>query len=185
MPKVSPALQWAMGTSTQYSVVYTMLAIDQTDDQFASDAHLGTRKISETSCITVTCAAMLSVLFGSAALMPAPQLTQGETVNCKTPQLWAQTVMFDCVHAVPAQSVNVLTIPILNYGSELSTDEHGNFDVSYVESEEIVAIIILSAIHYITMLMLYSGSTIVLVTAFMVQKPHEVREEQMAGCHLR
>ena len=143
MPKVSPALQWAMGFSIQYFVVYTVLAIYQTNDQFASDAHLGTQKILETACITVTYAAMLIVLFGPAALMPAPQLTQGETENCKTPQLWTQTAMFDCVHAVPAQSVIVLTIPILYYEVESSTDEHGNLDMPHVASEKIIDITML------------------------------------------
>ena len=71
--------------STQYFVVYTALVIDQTDNQFASNAHLGTQKILETACITVTYAAMLSVLFVSAALMLsavlilAPRHTQRAT----------------------------------------------------------------------------------------------------------
>ena len=104
MPKVSPALQCVMGLSMQYFIIYTVLAIIRTGNQFTNNAHLGAQKILETACTTVTYAPMLCVLF-LAARMRAIQLTQGETEKYKMPQPWAQTAMFCCVYAVLGQVI--------------------------------------------------------------------------------
>ena len=92
---MSPALQCMMGWNMQYLVSYTVLAIDQTGNQFTNNAHLGVHKISETACTIVMYAAMLSVLF-FAAPMPAINITQDEINKYKMPQPWAQTAMFCC-----------------------------------------------------------------------------------------
>ena len=123
MPKVSLALQCVMGLSIQYFVVYTVLAMDRTDNQFTSNAHLGVRKILETACTLLTCATMLSAHF-LAALMLAIKFAQDETKPYKMPQPWAQTAMFCCVHAVQSQAILMLVIPVLNHESEVSMDEH-------------------------------------------------------------
>ena len=81
-----------MGLSMQYFLIYTLLAIDRTDNQSTNNAHLGVQKILETASTIATYAAMLSVLF-LAALMPAIKLTQDETKKYKMPQPWAQTAM--------------------------------------------------------------------------------------------
>ena len=76
-----------MGLSMQYFVIYTLLAIDRTDNQFTNNAHLGVQKILEAAYTIVTYAAMLSVFF-LAALMLAIQLMQDETKKYKMPQPW-------------------------------------------------------------------------------------------------
>jgi len=172
MPKVSPALQCVMGLSMQYFIIYTVLAIIRTGNQFTNNAHLGAQKILETACTTVTYAPMLCVLF-LAARMRAIQLTQGETEKYKMPQPWAQTAMFCCVYAVLGQVIIVLIIPILTHEAEVSTDEHGNLDLSHVESGGMVATI-LSAARYIIMLALYGGFTTVIVAVFMMKGPKEI-----------
>ena len=63
-----------MGLSMQYFIIYTLLANDQTGNQFATNAHLGMQKILETACTIVTYSAMLSVLPVYATLMLAPYL---------------------------------------------------------------------------------------------------------------
>ena len=98
----------------QYFVVYTVLAMNLTDDQLTSNAHLGVRKILETVCTLLTCATMLSAHF-LAALMLAIKSAQDETKPHKMPQPWAQTAMFCCVHAVQSQAIIVLVIPALNH----------------------------------------------------------------------
>merc|ERR1719284_882507 len=157
MPKVSPTLQCLMSLSMQYFMIYTFLAVVRTANQFDGFAFVGVQKILETASTTVTYAPMLSVLF-LGARMRAIQLTQGDTEKYKLPQPWAQTAMFCCVYAVLAQVIIVLIIPILTHEAEVSTDEHGNLDLSHVESGGMVATI-LSAARYIIMLALYGGFT--------------------------
>merc|ERR1719353_634087 len=57
--------------------------------------------------------------------------------------------------------------------SEVTTDEHGNLDLSHVESGGIVATI-LSVARYIIMLALYGGFTTVIVAVFMMKGPKEI-----------
>ena len=119
-----------MGLSMQYFAIYTsLLANDQTGNQFATNAHLGMQKILETACTTVTYAAMLNVLF-LAALMHATKITQNKAKKYKMPQQWTQTAMFYCVNAVSTQVIIM---------SEVSTDEQENLDTSNVESGKSVA----------------------------------------------
>merc|ERR1719387_881289 len=154
MPAVTPALQCVISLAIQYFVIYTLLAVIRTANQFTGHSMIGLQKILETACSTVTYAPMLSVLF-LAARMRAIQLTQGETEKYDMPQPWAQTAMFCCVYAVLAQLIIVLIIPILTHETEVSMDEYGNLALSHVESGGMLASI-LSAGRYI-MLALYGG----------------------------
>merc|ERR1719213_523934 len=152
MPKVSPTLQCVMGSSMQYFIIYTLLAVMRTSNQFTNNAHIGVQKILETACTTVTYAPMLSVLF-LGARMRAIQLTQGETEKYKMPQPWAQTAMFCCVYAVLAQVILVLIIPVFTGEMSQTTDEHGDLDMSKVQIGGMGAMV-LTAIRYIIMLAL-------------------------------
>ena len=81
--------------------------------------------------------------------------------------------MFCCVYAMLVQVITVLFIPILTHEAEVSTDEHGNLDLSHVESGGMVATI-LSVVRYIIMLAFYSGFTTVIVAVFMMKGPNEI-----------
>ena len=81
--------------------------------------------------------------------------------------------MFCCVYAMLVQVIIVLLIPILTHEAEVSTDEHGNLDLSHVESGGMVATI-LSVARYIIMLALYGGFTTVIVAVFMMKEPNEI-----------
>ena len=61
-PRENPASRLGMGSSMQYFVNHTALAIVREGNQFASFAHPGVRKIFETLCIT-SYAPMVSFLF--------------------------------------------------------------------------------------------------------------------------
>ena len=126
-----------MGLSMQYFVIYTLLANDQTGNQFATNAHLGMQKILETACTTATDAAMLNVFY-LAALTHAIRITQDEAKKHKMPQLWTQTAMSCCVNAMSTQAIIVL---------EVSTDEQENLDTSDVESGKSVATTSVSYTH--------------------------------------
>ena len=73
-----------MGLSMQYFVIYTLLAIGQTDNQLPNNAHHGVQSILATACTTVTNAMMLNVLF-LAASMHAIKITLDVTKKCKMP----------------------------------------------------------------------------------------------------
>ena len=174
-----------MGLSMQYFVIYTLLANDQTGNQFTNNAHLGVQKILETAC-TTTYAAMLSVLF-LAALMLAIQLMQDETKKYKMPQPWAQTTMFCCMNAVPTQVSIGLIIPALTYGRRPSATygrrvggQHGRAqEPRHVpRRERKVCCHYLVGSHYVTMLMLYGGFITVNATVFMKQRPKEARKNE-------
>ena len=118
-----------MGLSMQYFVIYTLLAIDQTGNQFTNNAYLGMQKILETACTTVKDAAMPNVFY-LAALTHAIKVTQHKAKKYKIPQVLTHIVMLCCVNTVPARVILVM---------EASTDKHGDLDTSNVEGGKCVA----------------------------------------------
>merc|ERR1719241_46369 len=132
MPKVSPTLQCVINLSLQYFLVYTVLAVLRTINQFTSGALFGLQKICETCCTTVTYAPMLSVLF-LGTRMRAIQLSQGETEKYQLPQPWVQMAMFSTIYAVLAQVILVLIIPVFTGEFTEHADEHGDIDMSKVQ----------------------------------------------------
>jgi len=172
MPEVSPTLQCVMNLSLQYFVVYTLLALLRTANQFNGHAWLGHQKILETACTTVTFAPMLCVLF-LGARMRAIQLSQGQTEKYQLPQPWVQQAMFTCAWAVLAQVILVLLMPIFTGETEVTTDEDGNLDMSKMQGGG-TAVTILSIVRYMVMAALYGGFTVVCVGIFMMEGPKEI-----------
>merc|ERR1719161_119803 len=104
MPAVAPTLQCVISLSIQYFVIYTLLAMIRTANQFTGHSMLGIQKIMETAATTVTYAPMLSVLF-LGVRMRAIQLSQGQTEKYKLPQPWVQQAMYICTYAVLGQVI--------------------------------------------------------------------------------
>merc|ERR1719327_2499374 len=77
VPPPAPALQCVISLSLQYFIVYTLLAILRTINQFTGQSVIGWQKIAETACTTVTYAPSLSALF-LACRMRAIQLSAGQ-----------------------------------------------------------------------------------------------------------
>ena len=71
------------------------------------------------------------------------------------------------MHSVMALATVTLINPSMTHGSEVSTDEHGNLDLSHVESGRIVGMI-LPATHYFITLVLNDGYISVILAVFMV-----------------
>jgi len=172
MPAVSPTLQCVINLALQYFLVYTSLAILRTVNQFTGGSVFGLQKICETCCTTVTYAPMLSVLF-LGTRMRAIQLSQGETEKYKLPQPWVQTAMFICTYAVLLQVILVLVVPIFTGEMNVTCDADGNLDMSNTKVGGLPAMI-LSAVRYIAMLMLYGGMATVCVGVFMMEGPKEI-----------
>merc|ERR1719161_703089 len=109
VPPPSPTLQCVISLTIQYFVLYTLLQILRTVNQFTGNAMLGWQKVLEAACTTVTYAPSLSCLF-LGCRMRAIQLTQGETDKYQLPQPWVQNAMYACTYAVLAQALLVLIV---------------------------------------------------------------------------
>jgi len=172
MPAVSPALQCVINLSMQYFIVYTLLAIIRTANQFTGHSMLGMQKVMETAATTVTYAPMLSVLF-IGVRMRAIQLSQGQTEKYKLPQPWAQQAMFICTYAVLAQVILVLIMPVFTGEWDVKCDEDGNLDTSKMQVGGIMGTVI-SVVRYIVMAALYGGFITICYAAYAMKGPKEI-----------
>merc|ERR1719265_200465 len=178
MPAVAPALQCVISLAIQYFIIYTLLAIVRTANQFTGHSMLGVQKIMETACTTVTYAPMLSVLF-LGVRMRAIQLSQGQTEKYQLPQPWVQQAMYICTYAVLAQVIMVLLMPVFTGEMKVKTDEDGNLDTSGMESGGIMGTVV-SVARYIVMAALYGGMFTICYGAFVMKGPKEIWGEEGA-----
>jgi len=178
MPAVAPTLQCVISLSIQYFVVYTLLAIIRTANQFTGHSMLGIQKIMETAATTVTYAPMLSVLF-LGVRMRAIQLSQGQTEKYQLPQPWVQQAMYTCTYAVLAQVVLVLMMPVFTGEWDVKCDEDGNLDMSKMQTGGIMGTVV-SVVRYIVMAALYGGFIVICYGAFVMKGPKEIWGEEGA-----
>merc|ERR1719262_1388746 len=178
MPAVAPALQCVISLSIQYFIIYTLLAIVRTANQFTGHSMLGLQKIMETACTTVTYAPMLSVLF-LGVRMRAIQLSQGQTEKYQLPQPWVQQAMFVCTYAVLAQVILVLMMPVFTGEWDVKCDEDGNLDTSKMNTGGIMGTVV-SVVRYIVMAALYGGFIVICYGAFVMKAPKEIWGEEGA-----
>jgi len=178
MPAVAPTLQCVISLSIQYFVIYTLLAIIRTTNQFTGHRFLGAQKIMETGATTVTYAPMLSVLF-LGVRMRAIQLSQGQTEKYQLPQPWVQQAMYICTYAVLAQVILVLMMPIFTGEMDVKCDKDGNLDTENMQVGGLMATV-LSVIRYIVMAMLYGGFIVICYGAFVMKGPKEIWGEEGA-----
>lgn len=178
MPAVAPTLQCVISLSIQYFVIYTLLAMIRTANQFTGHSMVGFQKIMETAATTVTYAPMLSVLF-LGVRMRAIQLSQGQTEKYQLPQPWVQQAMYTCTYAVLAQVILVLMMPVFTGEWDVKTDEDGNLDTSSMQSGGIMGTVI-SVVRYIIMAALYGGFIVICYGAFVMKGPKEIWGEEGA-----
>merc|ERR1719420_2123953 len=167
-----------MNLALQYFVIYTLLAIIRTTNQFTGHRFLGAQKIMETAATTVTYAPMLSVLF-LGVRMRAIQLSQGQTEKYQLPQPWVQQAMYTCTYAVLAQVILVLMMPIFTGEWDVKCDEDGNLDMSKMQTGGIMGTVI-SVVRYIVMAALYGGFIVICYGAFVMKGPKEIWGEEGA-----
>merc|ERR1719194_250340 len=178
MPAVAPTLQCVISLSVQYFVIYTLLAIIRTANQFTGHSMLGMQKIMETAATTVTYAPMLSVLF-LGVRMRAIQLSQGQTEKYQLPQPWCQQAMYVCTYAVLAQVILVLIMPVFTGEWDVKCDEDGNLDTSKMQVGGIMGVVV-SVVRYIIMAALYGGFIVICYGAFVMKGPKEIWGEEGA-----
>merc|ERR1719197_961446 len=178
MPAVAPTLQCVISLSIQYFVVYTLLAIIRTANQFNGYTMMGFQKIMETAATTVTYAPMLSVLF-LGVRMRAIQLSQGQTEKYQLPQPWVQQAMYTCTYCVLAQVILVLIMPVFTGEWDVQCDEDGNLDTSKMQVGGLMGTVI-SVVRYIIMAGLYGGFIVICYAAFVMKGPKEIWGEEGA-----
>merc|ERR1719453_2867476 len=178
MPAVAPTLQCVISLSFQYFIIYTILALIRTVNQFTGHSMLGIQKIMETAATTVTYAPMLSVLF-LGVRMRAIQLSQGQTEKYQLPQPWVQQAMYMCTYAVLAQVILVLIMPIFTGEMDVKVDKDGNLDTESMQVGGIMGTVI-SVVRYIVMAMLYGGFLVICYGAFVMKGPKEIWGEEGA-----
>merc|ERR1719389_1420004 len=178
MPAVAPALQCVISLAIQYFVIYTLLAVIRTANQFTGHSMIGLQKIMETAATTVTYAPMLSALF-LGVRMRAIQLSQGQTEKYQLPQPWVQQAMYTCTYAVLAQVILVLLMPVFTGEWDVKCDEDGNLDTSSMQSGGVMGTIV-THVRYIVMAALYGGFITICYGAFAMKGPKEIWGEEGA-----
>merc|ERR1719420_2357467 len=161
-----------MNLALQYFLVYTILAIIRTVNNFTAQSYLGIQKIFETAATTVTYAPMLSVLF-LGVRMRAIQLSQGQTEKYQLPQPWVQQAMYTCTYAVLAQVILVLIMPVFTGEGDVKCDKDDNLDMESMQVGGIMGTVI-SVVRYIVMAALYGGFIVICYGAFVMKAPKEI-----------
>jgi hypothetical protein len=172
VPPPSPTIQCVISLTIQYFVLYTLLQVLRTVNQFTGNKMLGWQKILEAACTTVTYAPSLSCLF-LGCRMRAIQLTQGDTLKYELPQPWVQNAMYACTYAVLAQALLVLVVTLFTGESSVSTDSDGNLDNSSMKGGG-MTVIVLSVVRYGAMLCLYGGFATVCVGIHLMEGPKAI-----------
>jgi len=172
VPPPSTTLQCILNLTIQYFLLYTLLQVLRTVNQFTGIAMLGWQKILETGCTTVTYAPALCCLF-LGCRMRAIQLSQGKTEQYNLPQDWVQNAMYVCSYAVLVQVLLVLIVPFFTGEANVKTDADGNLDTSGMHAGGVV-VMVLSLLRYIVMLCLYGGFASVCVGIHLMEGPKEI-----------
>jgi hypothetical protein len=172
VPPPSPTIQCVINLTMQYFILYTLLQVLRTANQFSGQMLLGWQKVLETGCTTVTYAPSLCCLF-LGCRMRAIQLTQGQTEKYHLPQPWVQTAMYSCSYAVLAQVILVLIVPLFTGETQVKTDKDGTLDTSAMASGGLT-VMVLSLVRYAVMLCLYGGFATVCVGVYLMEGPKEI-----------
>lgn len=167
MPSTSPAVMCVILLCAQYFLIYTLLAVVVTIDDFTGGQHKAARAVVSSTTATVTMAPMLAALFVGAQ-MRAVQLTQGDTSKHNLPQAWVHFSMYSCVCALFGQVVLVLLIPICT--DKMTVTSRGDVQASL---NKVVAKVI-TGIRYALMVALYVGFFVVVAGCFLMEGPEDI-----------
>eukprot|EP00747_Dinoflagellata_sp_TGD_P162690 gnl/TRDRNA2_/TRDRNA2_180560_c0_seq1.p1 gnl/TRDRNA2_/TRDRNA2_180560_c0~~gnl/TRDRNA2_/TRDRNA2_180560_c0_seq1.p1 ORF type:complete len:591 (+),score=95.63 gnl/TRDRNA2_/TRDRNA2_180560_c0_seq1:51-1823(+) len=156
---VSPAVQCVINLTVQFFIVYLMVWIMITMQQTTGVAFQEMRFYSalEAARATVAFCPMLAILFVATRLRALMM-----TDNKGAPQPWAQDGMFLSTWAT---LISLCMCLLLGLFVKVEADEDGNV-VNKFEHKAIAIPII--CIRYFTMLLMYTGIVIVIVSAFLL-----------------
>lgn len=160
-PPVSPAVSCVINLTTQYFVVYLLLAIAKTSNQIRGYWHTRASDTLQLAAHTVNFAPMLCILF-VAARMRALQIDPQHG----NPQPWAQACFYMCTYSVLVQTILVICVPIFLGGKCYKGTSEG--DITF-ESRNKNMSMFLECIRWIAMVCLYGGFSAIIVSVLMIE----------------
>merc|ERR1719487_2534413 len=120
VPPVSPAVQCVMILSCQFFIVYGLIQVSATYQQFSDSIDLSLfDETMQTATLSMFFAPMLAILFIGARM----RALQMDPVN-GAPQKWAQNCFFMCTYALLVQTCLTIAIPIVLGGTATTDGEH-------------------------------------------------------------
>jgi len=160
-PPVSPAVSCVINLTTQYFVVYLLLALFRTFNQMRGYSHTKASDTLQLAAYTVNFAPMLCILFVGAR-MRALQIDPKHG----NPQSWAQACFYMCTYSVMVQTILVVCIPVFLGGKCHKGTSEG--DITFETRNKNMSVF-LDGVRWIAMVCLYGGFTAIIVSVLLIQ----------------
>jgi len=161
-PPLSPTMQCVVNLATQYFLIYLLLWIFYTVEDFTNWDLAFVRNAIESAKTTVQFAPMMAVLFVGTR-MRALQITK----NAGAPQGWAQDGMYLATWALFLQFLMCLIMPIFT-GKTYTPDSLEGPAKEAPKVENAVGAWIATIVRYVALLALYVGVVTVIVSVFLI-----------------
>merc|ERR1719326_409746 len=164
IPPVSPAVQCVMILSCQFFIVYGLIQVSATYQQFSASTDLTLfNKTMETATLSMFFAPMLAVLFIGARM----RALQMDPVN-GAPQKWAQNCFFACTYALALQTCLCVAIPVVLGGKAKKGNVEG--DMEYEVNNTGIATA-LTVVRFLITISIYVGFSCVIYSIYTIEHP--------------
>merc|ERR1719428_1882763 len=166
IPPVSPAVQCVMILSCQYFVIYGLIQVCKSVEEWLSFKNkflTVLKEASSTATLSMNFAPMLAVLFIGARM----RALQMDPVS-GAPQRWAQNCFFMCTYALLAQTCLCIAIPVVLGGKAKKGKVEG--DMEY-EVKNVVPGIVMTVIRFCITFCIYVGFACVIYSIFTIEHP--------------
>jgi len=164
-PAVSPAVACTINLTTQFFVVYLLVALAKTAVEINGPSLFLTKLegLLKLAKFTVNFVPMLSILFLGARLRALQMDPKGGN-----PQWWAQHCFYGCTYSVLAQTVLVILMPFCTACECKQGNSEGDV-IFTLENKSIGAM--LTVFRYLALFALYGGFTAVCVSVYIIESP--------------
>lgn len=160
-PPVSPAVSCVINLTTQYFIVYLLLAIFRTWNQIKGYSHTKASDTLQLAAYTVNFAPMLCILFVGARM----RALQIDPLH-GNPQSWAQACFYMCTYSVLVQTILVICVPIFLGGRCHKGTSEG--DISFELRNRNMSML-LDCVRWIAMVCLYGGFSTIIVSVLLIE----------------
>lgn len=160
-PPVSPAVSCVVNLTTQYFVVYLLLAIFRTFNQLYGYSHTKATDTLQLAAYTVNFAPMLCILFVGARM----RALQIDPLH-GNPQPWAQYCFYMCTYSILVQTILVICVPIFLGGRCHKGTSEG--DITFEHKNGPLSML-LDCVRWIAMVCLYGGFTAIIVSVLLIE----------------
>jgi hypothetical protein len=160
-PPISPAVSCVVNLTTQYFIVYLLLAIFRTFNQIKGYAHTKASDTLQLAAYTVNFAPMLCILFVGARM----RALQIDPLH-GNPQPWAQACFYMCTYSVLVQTILVICVPIFLGGRCHKGTSEGDIQFEFRNRNMSV---FLDVVRWIAMVCLYGGFSAIIVSVLLIE----------------